>query len=143
MSGFLIDTNVVSEYARPTPDSRVLVWFERIDPASLYASVVPFGEVRVGIEDLPLGKRRNELERWLETGLPGWFESNMLPVTKPIAGRWGELTIRAKRLGTTLHTPDGLIAATAMEHNLTLVTRNVKDFAGLGVELFNPWVYQN
>ncbi len=137
--GFLIDTNVISEFVRPKPSLQVKRWFEFADPESLFASVVTFGEIRLGIEDLPVGKRRAALEQWLEEGVPEWFQANLLPVTKAIADRWGQMTIQAKRKGFTISTADGLIAATALEHDLTLVTRNTKDFASLGVKLFNPW----
>ena len=139
MSGFLIDTNVISEFARPQPNLQVKLWFEAADPNSLFASVITFGEIRLGIEGLPAGKRRTALEQWLEEGLPGWFEANLLPVTKDIADRWGQITIEAKRKGVAVSTADGLIAATAIEHGLTLVTRNAKDFAVLGVPVHNPW----
>ena len=136
---FLIDTNVISEFVRPKPSLQVKHWFESADPESLFASVVTFGEIRLGIEDLPEGKRRAALEQWLEEGVPEWFQANLLPVTKAIADRWGQMTIQAKRKGVTISTADGLIAATALEHDLTLVTRNAKDFAVVGVKLFNPW----
>ena len=87
-----------------------------------------------------MGKRRADLEKWLDQGLPEWFDSNLLPVTKAIAERWGRLTIQAKRKGITITTADGLIAATALEHELAIVTRNTKDFAETGVALLNPWV---
>jgi predicted nucleic acid-binding protein len=136
---YLIDTNVVSEFIKPSPNSRVIDWVRRGEPQTLFVSAITAGELRLGTEAMPLSKRRTELERWLDQGLPDWFSSNLLPVTKDIADRWGRVTIRPKRGGVTLVTPDGLIAATALEHNLTLVTRNVKDFAGLGVSLLNPW----
>jgi predicted nucleic acid-binding protein len=98
-----------------------------------------FGEIRLGIEDLPVGKRRVELEQWLEEGVPDWFQDHLLPVTKAITDRWGQITIQAKRRGNQVTTADGLIAATAIEHGLTLVTRNVKDFDGIAVPLYNPW----
>lgn len=139
MSGFLVDTNVVSEFIRPQPDARVIRWLEAANPESLFASVVTFGEIRLGIEDLPVSKRRAALEEWLEQGLPQWFESHLLPVTKAIADRWGRLTIKAKRKGIAITTADGLIAATALEHDLAIVTRNVKDFAATGVTIVNPW----
>ena len=139
MSGFLIDTNVISEFVKPAPDLNVLAWFQAADPDSLFASVVTVGEIRLGIENLPVSKRRADLEVWLTTGLPAWFDANLLPVTKAIADRWGRATIAAKLKGLMLATTDGLIAATALEHELTLVTRNTKDFAGLGVVILNPW----
>ncbi len=139
MNGSLIDTNVISEFAKANPDPNVIRWFQAADPDTLFASVVTLGEIRLGIEDLPMGKRRRDLELWLTTGLPAWFAANLLPVTKEIAERWGRATIEAKRNGLMLATADGLIAATALDHDLTLITRNTKDFAGLGVALLNPW----
>ena len=73
------------------------------------------------------------------TGLPEWFQSHLLPVTKTIADRWGRLTIEAKRKGRTIAIADGLIAATAMDHDLAVVTRNVQDFAETGVAIIDPW----
>jgi predicted nucleic acid-binding protein len=139
VTGFLVDTNVISEFIKPQPDSNVMKWLEAADPESLFVSVVTFGEIKLGIEDLPSSKRRTELEQWLEQGLPEWFESNLLPVTKAVADRWGRLTIEAKKKGISITMADGLIAATAAEHDLTVVTRNVKDFAGTGAAIINPW----
>ncbi|MDQ2774981.1 MAG: type II toxin-antitoxin system VapC family toxin [Acidobacteriota bacterium] len=143
MSGFLIDTNIISEFVKPDPNSFVKLWFETVDTDSLFASVITFGEIRLGIENLPSSKRRKDLEQWLSEGLPQWFESNLLPVTKAIADRWGRVTMEAKRKGTALAMADGLIAATALVHDLAIVTRNLKDFAGLGVLVVNPWEASN
>lgn len=139
MSGFRLDTNVISAFAKPELNEPAISWLKAATPETLFVSVITLGEMRLGIENLPTGKRRNELEQWLETGLPGWFETNLLPVTKAIGERWGRLAIEAKRKGMTLGTPDGLIAATAFDHGLTVVTRNEKDFEGLGVPILNPW----
>jgi predicted nucleic acid-binding protein len=139
VSGFLVDTNIISEFIRPQPDSRVIRWLDAADPESLYVSVVTFGEIRLGIEDLPAGKRRSALEEWFEQGLPAWFDSHLLPVTKAIADRWGRLTIEAKKKGISVTTADGLIAATAIEHDLAIVTRNVTDFETCCAEIINPW----
>ncbi len=136
---YLIDTNVLSEFIKPSPDPGVIDWVRRAAPRTLFVSAVTAGELRLGMEAMPLSKRRTELETWLDQGMPKWFSSNLLPVTKKIADRWGRITIQARRRGVTLSTTDGLIAATALEHDLTLVTRNVKDFTGLGVSLLNPW----
>jgi predicted nucleic acid-binding protein len=121
------------------PDARVIRWLTAATPESLFASVVNFGEIRLGIEDLPLGLRRTAQEEWLDRGLPAWFESNPVPVTQTIADRWGRLTIEAKKKGMSIATADGLIAATALEHDLAILTRNVKDFAKTGTLLVNPW----
>ncbi len=139
MNGYLIDTNVISEFIQPQPAAQVIRWFHQVSPSNLYASVMTLGEIRLGIEKLPESKRRSALENWLQTGLPIWFASNLLPVSSGIADRWGKLTIQARRRGMMLTTTDGLIAATALEHDLTLVTRNVKDFAVPDLVLLNPW----
>jgi predicted nucleic acid-binding protein len=92
-----------------------------------------------GLIVLPRSRRRTDLETWFNTELPIWFSNRVLPVTHSIADRWGVLDGQRQLKGTPLGTADGMIAATALEHDLTRVTRNVKDFAGLGVEIFNPW----
>jgi predicted nucleic acid-binding protein len=106
---------------------------------SLFASVLTFAEIRRGIELLPAGKRRTQLEQW-QDDLVASFEMRLFPVTKAIADRWAVLSAQTQRKGITLANIDGLIAATALEHDLTLVTRDVKDFAGVQVPLFNPWL---
>ena len=140
MSGFLLDTNVLSEFKRRgAPDPHVRAWLKAADPDLLWASVFSFGEIRKGIERLAPGRRRTELEEWLERDLEQWFEERLLPVTKAIADRWGILSARELIRGRPLPNIDGVIAATALEHDLTLVTRNVKDFTGLGARVLNPW----
>jgi len=140
VSRFLIDTNVLSELVRRAePDSRVKEWFEIAAPDSLYASVLTFAEIRRGIELLPESKRRPQLEYWLDHELLEAFETRLLTVTKIIADRWAVLSAQAQRRGAPLANIDGLLAATAVEHGLTVVTRNLKDFSGLGVATINPW----
>ncbi len=139
MSGFLLDTNIPSELIRSRPDSRVEKWVYAQDEQSLYLSVVSIGELRRGLVILPASKRRSELERWFENDLLPRFEGRILPVTRSIADRWGVLDGQCQLKGTPLNMADGMIAATAIEHGLTVVTRNIRDYAGLGVEALNPW----
>jgi predicted nucleic acid-binding protein len=139
VNGFLLDTNVISEFTKQLPDPGVISWLKAADPETLFVSVVTYGEIRLGIEDLPRGKRRAALEEWFRGGLPDWFESNLLPVTRAIADRWGRLTIEAKRRGASIATADGLIGATGIVHGLVLATRNGRDFAGTGATTFSPW----
>jgi toxin FitB len=139
VTGFLIDTNVISEFVRSRPNERVTRWLEMAEPELLFASVITLGEIRLGIEDMPPGSRRTALERWLNEGMPAWFDSNLLPITRTIAERWGQVTIQAKRRGRPISTADGLIAATALVHGLRLATRDIGDYRGTGVELFDPW----
>ncbi len=139
MSGFLLDTNVLSEFARPlAADQRVADWLRAAPEQELFASVLTIAEIRLGIELLPLGKRRRQLEEWLDD-LRLSFELRLLPVTAAIGDRWAVLSAQAQRRGAPLSIVDGLIAATAVERGHTLVTRNVKDFEGMGIEILNPW----
>ena len=139
MTGFLLDTNVLSEFSRAgEPDEHVDRWLKTTAEETLFASVLTFAEIRLGIELLPAGKRRTQLEQW-QDDLVASFEMRLFPVTKGIADRWAVLSAQTQRQGITLANIDGLIAATALEHDLTLVTRNVKDFTGVEVPLFNPW----
>jgi len=140
MSGFLLDTNVISEFnRRGQPDPLVLHWLETADPESLYVSVLTIGEIRLGIELLPPSKRRSDLEQWLEMELPEWFEGRVLPVDQSVAERWGLLRAQGQTRGRPLSVIDALLAATALQHGLTLVSRNVSDFSVVGLDLVNPW----
>ncbi len=97
------------------------------------------GEICKGIAALPTGYRRDALQHWLDTVLRSWFDGRILAVTQTEAERWGRLAGAARQRGITLAVVDGVIAATAIENDLVIATRNVKDFVGLGVALVNPW----
>jgi predicted nucleic acid-binding protein len=140
MSGFLIDTNVLSEYNRPGgPDAGVKRWLETTDRQSQYVSVITLAEIQKGIELLAAGKRRVQLEQWLKQDLEAWFLGRILPVDREVAGRWASLVAQGARAGRPLPTVDSLIAATALAYDLTIVTRNTRDFEGTGATLVNPW----
>ncbi|SFS04505.1 hypothetical protein/tRNA(fMet)-specific endonuclease VapC [Granulicella pectinivorans] len=139
MSGFLHDTNIPSETIRPHPDADVMQWRSSQSDKDLFLSVISIGELREGIALLTQGRKRNETELWFRNDLIRHFENRLLPVTHPIAERWKILTAERRLRGVPLHPADGQIAATALEHTLHLVTRNVKDFVHLGDSLFNPW----
>ena len=140
MSGFLLDTNVISELIKPRPDSNVTEWMTETDEELLYLSVLSLGEIRKGIAIQTQASRRAALESWLEGDLRARFQNRILPITEEISERWGTLTGRAKTRGAPIPVIDGLLAATALQHNLTLVTRNLADMAGTGVALFDPWM---
>ena len=133
---YLIDTNVLSELRRKTPDAGVLDWFARRPPVTLNLSVLTLGEIRKGIDALADLRRRQALTDWLETDLPLFFTGRILNVDAGVADRWSRLVAAA---GRPLPAIDSLLAGTAMAHDLVLVTRNTKDFVGIPVELFNPW----
>ena len=139
MKGLLLDTNIPSESIRSRPDPAVDAWIRSQDDEALYLSAITVGELRKGLDLAPFGKRRSQLEDWFEFDLIPTFEDRILPVTRAIAERWGALSAQRHRSGRPLSMADGLIAATALEHSLILVTRNTKDFDQLGVALRNPW----
>jgi hypothetical protein len=133
---YLLDTNVVSEMARSRPEQSVTDWFTGVADEALYLSVLTLGELRKGVEMLPAGSKRERLRRWLEGELPAWFGERLLPVDAAVTDRWGRLLAVTKR---TVSTTDSLIAATALRHDLRVVTRNVADFEFPGLEVVNPW----
>lgn len=139
MSGFLLDTNVVSELITPKPDRNVIRWVEETDESILFLSVLTLSEIRHGVERLRLGRRRGRLESWLTVDLPARFQGRILPVHEAIAHRWGRASALASSKGKPTPVIDGLLAATALHHNLILVTRNDSDVAGTGVPTLNPW----
>jgi len=133
---YLIDTNVLSELRRKQPDERVIAWMQDRPRQALFLSVLTLGEIRKGIERLGDLARRRKLLDWLEVELPNYFVGQMLTIDAHTADRWGRLMASA---GRPLSAIDGLLAATALQHDLTLVTRNTRDFARLHVQLINPW----
>jgi toxin FitB len=139
MSGFLLDTNVISELTRPTPAPQVTGWLDSLDESLLFLSVLTLGEIRKGLRIIGPGQRRARLEIWLNSELATRFAGRMLTVDAAIADRWGQLAGDAQRQGTQLPVIDGLLAATALHHHLTMVTRNVQDFAVHNIHSFNPW----
>ncbi len=139
MSGYLIDTNVISELTKVQPDARVVAWMQATSEELLHLSVLTVGEIRKGIDSLPRGNKRALLESWLGNDLVLRFAGRILAVNLDIAERWGLLSAQAKIAGTSLAVIDGLMAATALHHNLTFVTRNTKDVHVAGINTLNPW----
>ena len=139
MSGFLLDTNIISELVKPKPEANVTEWVENTDESLLYLSVLTLGEIRRGIAALPQSRRRATLEAWLDKDLRARFEGRILVIDQEVADRWGLLTAAARNSGIVLPVIDGLLAATALEHNLTLVTRDTGQIPSMGVVVFNPW----
>jgi toxin FitB len=139
MSGFLLDTNCISELIRSNPEPRVTDWMRAADESLLYLSVLTLGEIRKGAAMVPQSKRRTHLESWLESDLQVRFSGRILAIDNAVADRWGWLTAEAERKGRPLAAIDGLLAATALHHNLTVVSRNISDFAHTQVPVLNPW----
>ncbi len=138
MSRFLIDTNVLSELTKLSPESRVEA-FLRQSRDRVFVSVLSVGEFRKGIASMPTSNRRANLEDWLENEIMPWFADRVLPVTLAIAERWGDLAAISKMRGRPRPVVDAILAATAVTHDLVLATRNLKDYEDLGVTLLNPW----
>jgi hypothetical protein len=135
----LLDTIVLSEVQRPAPSPKVLTWLDTIDEDRTFISVASIAELRRGVALLEDGRRRTALAAWLAHDLPARFADRVLPIDHAVAERWGDLMAQSRRTGVALSVMDGFFAATALTSNLTLVTRNMKDFAAFGVPLLNPW----
>jgi len=132
---FLLDTNFLSEVLKPAPNLQIAGWIRGADQEGLYVSAITFGELRRGIELLDPGKRRSQLEHWISARLGGWFGDRILSIDRDIAEQFGRLSAQSKRRGWNLDAIDGMIAATAQVHDLTLATLNRKHFEKLGVKL--------
>jgi predicted nucleic acid-binding protein len=136
---FLLDTSVVSELVKPSPHGPVLKWVGDQDEASLHLSVVTIGELEKGIARLPASTRRTRLQSWVRRDLVERFGGRLLPIDIRTAARWGAITGESEKRGKPLPVIDTLIAATAIVHGLTVVTRNVEDFERCGAACINPW----
>lgn len=134
----LLDTCVVSELTRPKPNPELARWFASEQAEDLYLSAITIGEIRRGTAQLAPGRRRAALTAWVDK-LSRSFAGRVLPVDEAVAARWAEIAARAERSGKPKPLADGLIAATAVQHDLTVATRNVDDFEPFGVLIFNPW----
>jgi hypothetical protein len=142
MNGFLLDTNVVWELVKPIQDSVVIRWLGEQDERSLFLSVLTIGEIRKGIMRLPDGLHKSALENWLTSHLRLRFQGRILEVSEEIADRWGRLQAKGRELGRPLPVIDSLLMATALQHELVLVTRNTKDVSFLQIPCINPWETQ-
>ncbi|MBI2889687.1 MAG: type II toxin-antitoxin system VapC family toxin [Nitrospirae bacterium] len=136
---YLVDTSAISELIRPRPEPKVVRWIDERDEASLFLSVLTLGELHKGIARLADGKRKARLRDWVDDDLGRRFYARILPVDAETAVAWGRMQGEAAARGEPLPAVDSLIAATAVVHHLTVVTRNVRDIARCGAEVLNPW----
>lgn len=133
---YLVDTNVLSELRRRDPDANVVRWMADRPATTLHLSVLTVGELRKGVEGMAEGARKRRLLDWLEIELPMFFAGRILPVDAAVADRWGRLLAQA---GRPLPAIDSLLAATALAHGLTLITRNLGDFQHPDLTVLDPW----
>lgn len=136
---YLLDSCVISELIKPTPDPRVVQWIIAQHEADLCISVLTIGELQKGIAKLPDSKRKVTLQQWLNSDLISRFENRILDVSISVAQTWGKVQATSESQGKTMPVMDGLIAITALVNNATVVTRNIKDMTQSGTSLFNPW----
>jgi toxin FitB len=136
---YLLDTNVVSELTKPKPEDKVVEWFKDHTEEMLFLCVITLGELRRGVLTLPLGKKRSALEGWIQDDVKSRFRGRILPVDAEVMEHWAQLQFDSQKQGISVPILDSLIAATALTHDLVLVTRNEADFKNTRVRLFNPW----
>ncbi len=135
----ILDTNVMSEPLKPLPEPAVLDWLDRQSPQTLYLTTVNLAELLAGIEALPQGRRRAELQHALTTQVIPLFEGRIFSFDEKAAQAFARIHASAQALGNPISFADGAIAAIASAQGFILATRNVRDFRGTGVELINPW----
>jgi predicted nucleic acid-binding protein len=138
LSGYLIDTNVLSELTKPFPNSGVVAWMRATPSSDTFVSTITIGEIEHGIALLPEGKKRRDLVAWLES-LERAYGSRVLPVDSDVAKQWGRIVALARKRGRPVPVIDALIAATAIRHGLAVANRNAADAANAGAAVFDPW----
>ena len=138
-AAFLLDTCVISEFVKPQPSRRVVDWLNAQPADSVFLSVITVGELQRGISALAASARRKALEAWLRDALPAQFGGRILPLDAITMTVWGRSMADLRQRGKTVPVMDSLIAATALQHDLTLVTRNVSDFGAFALQIVDPW----
>ena len=139
MTGWLLDTNVVSELRRPRPEPRVVAFVAAQPLDRLFLSVVTLAEIRFGIELVADAGRRADLNDWLNLKVRPMFERRVLPVSEDVMLKWRLLVEQGRKSGHTFSQPDLIIGATALHHGLTVVSRDTADYVRAGVPLLDPW----
>lgn len=140
MTGWLLDTNILSELRRPRPEPKVMAFVSRQPLDRLFVSIVTFAEIRFGIELLADAGRRAALQDWLTHKIRPMFTQRTLPVSEEVMFKWRLLVESGRKAGHTFSQPDLIIAATALHHGLTVVTRDRSDYDRAGVPVLDPWV---
>jgi len=143
VTGWLLDTNILSELRRPRPEPKVVEFVAAQSLESLYISSVTLAEIRFGIELVADVNRRADLNNWLTHKVRPMFDQRVLPITEDIMLRWRLLVEDGRKGGHTFSQPDLIIAATALEHGITLVSRDTSDYERARVPVLNPWLAEN
>ena len=137
---FLLDTNLVSEWTKPRPNPGVVAWLAEVDEDRTFLSAITFVELRYGINRLPAGKRRLQLDEWATRVLPLRFENRILAIDALTSDLCGQIMASSESMGRRMDFADAFLAATAQLHGLTVVTRNLTDFEPVLNTLFSPWI---
>jgi toxin FitB len=140
VTGWLLDTNIISELRRPKPETKVVEFIRAQPLEGLFVSIVTFAEIRFGIELLTDATRRSDLNDWLAHRVRPMFEQRVLPISEDVMLKWRLLVEDGRKAGHTFSQPDLIIAATAQQHGLTVVSRDTKEYAAARVSVFSPWV---
>ena len=139
---YLLDTCVISELVKPSPDKNVVAWLMNTPAERLYLSVITIGEIQKGLTKLPQSQRKDRLTNWLNTLLED-YQNRIYPISLPVVENWGVIQGNAEKTGNPMSSLDSLIAAIAYTHNQILVTRNVSDNEAGNLSIINPWVEQS
>ena len=142
MTGWVLDTNILSELRRPRPDRKVIAFVAAQPLELLYVSTVTFAEIRFGIELVDDAGRRAELNAWLANKVRPMFEQRVLAITEDVMFKWRLLVEEGRKAGHTFCQPDLMIAATALHHGLTVVSRDISEYQKARVPVLNPWLDQ-
>jgi predicted nucleic acid-binding protein len=139
VTGWLLDTNILSELRRHKPEPKVVAFISAEPLDRLFVSIVTLAEIRFGIEIVPDGSRRVELHDWLTHRVRPMFDQRILPVSEDLMVRWRLMVEEGRKSGHTFSQPDLIIAATAACHGLTVVSRDTSNYERAQVPVFNPW----
>ncbi len=136
---YLLDTCVIFEFTREYPYPSLVEWLNQQEESALHLSVISIGEIQKSLSRMGHTKKTHKIQKWLDDSLTKRFETRLLPLNKDILTTWGRISTSCEIKGHPLHVIDGLIAATAVQHNLTIVTRYTYDYKHLGLPILNPW----
>ena len=136
---YLLNTCMISELVKPAADDKVTDWISSLPEETIHLNVITVGEIQKGIAKLPASAKKHQLQSWLDNDLILRFENRIVPIDQKVARMWGKILAQAEKKGRQIPAIDGLIAATGLVYDMTVVTRNVSDIQVDGLSLFNPW----